>query len=89
MTEWKMDAPHQLDRIEDMLVRLTNSIPSDGRHVLRREVSINIIEMFRFMREGRKIEAIKAHRALTGLGLKESKDEIESIMARMLAERAA
>jgi hypothetical protein len=33
------------------------------------------------LRAGNKIEAIKLHRNATGLGLKESKDEIEAIEA--------
>lgn len=36
--------------------------------------------MLSAMRDGRKIEAIKSFRTLTGDGLKESKDEIEAIM---------
>ena len=33
------------------------------------------------LRAGNKIEAIKLHREATGLGLKESKDEVEAIEA--------
>lgn len=33
------------------------------------------------LRAGNKIEAIRLHRAATGLGLKKSKDEIEAIEA--------
>ncbi len=33
------------------------------------------------LRAGNKIEAIKLHREATGLGLKESKDEVEEIEA--------
>jgi hypothetical protein len=36
--------------------------------------------LFAAMADGRKIEAIKAFRSLTGNGLKESKDAIESVM---------
>lgn len=42
----------------------------------------NIHELIGYMAEGRKIEAIKCHRFLTGYGLKESKDAIESVMSR-------
>jgi hypothetical protein len=35
---------------------------------------------------GRKIEAIKIYRELTGLGLRESKDEVEAIEARLRAQ---
>lgn len=36
-----------------------------------------IDELLKALRDGKFIEAIKAHRALTGYGLKESKDFIE------------
>jgi hypothetical protein len=35
---------------------------------------------------GRKINAIKAYRALTGLGLKEAKDDIEELEAALRAK---
>lgn len=38
------------------------------------------------LRGGNKIEAIKLHREATGLGLKESKDEIEAIEAGLRAK---
>lgn len=41
---------------------------------------VNLQPMFEAMRNSRKIDAIKAYRDLTGEGLKESKDAIESIM---------
>ena len=41
---------------------------------------ISLVPMFDFMLAGKKIDAIKEHRRLTGMGLKESKDEVERIM---------
>lgn len=38
------------------------------------------------LRAGNKIEAIKLHREATGLGLKESKDEVEAIEAGLRAK---
>lgn len=38
----------------------------------------DVLEMLAAMRDGKKIEAIKYCRTLTGYGLKESKDLIES-----------
>lgn len=38
------------------------------------------------LRAGKKIDAIRLHREATGLGLKESKDEIESIEAGLRAK---
>jgi len=42
-------------------------------------------EVNRFLRAGNKIEAIKLYRETTGLGLKESKDEVEKLEAAMRA----
>lgn len=42
----------------------------------------NLVEdMFRAYANGQKIEAVKAYRALTGYGLKESKDAVEGLIA--------
>jgi hypothetical protein len=38
------------------------------------------------LRQGRKIDAIKIHREITGLGLKESKDAIEAIESSLRAQ---
>lgn len=40
---------------------------------------INLTPMFKAIIDSRKIDAIREHRAITGMGLKESKEEIESI----------
>lgn len=42
-----------------------------------------LISMFKHMTQGRKIEAIKVFRALTGAGLKESKDAVEIVTDRL------
>ena len=42
----------------------------------------DVNEMLRAMADNRKIEAIKAHRSLTGSPLKESKDIIEAAMGQ-------
>ncbi len=39
----------------------------------------NVIELLRCMATGRKIEAIKLYRSITGYGLKEAKDAIEDV----------
>lgn len=45
--------------------------------------SVNdVLAMMDAMAAGKKIEAIKRHRTLTGYGLKESKDAIEAVMDR-------
>ena len=42
--------------------------------------SSDVIEMMSGMATGRKIEAIKFCRSLTGYGLKEAKDMVEAVM---------
>lgn len=47
----------------------------------------NLVEMNNMlwaMRDGRKIDAIKAHRTLTRMGLKESKEAIELVMDKLV-----
>ena len=47
------------------------------------EVKSNFVDLnplFSAMSEGRKIEAIKEYRTLTGVFLKDSKDAVESVM---------
>lgn len=75
---------HQLDRIEQMLETLTQNKPETNSIDVHQKL-INagskafVIEMFASMKDGKKIEAIRAYRMLTGEGLKESKDAIEAI----------
>lgn len=66
----------QFDRMEAMLIRLTSNLPESDQYITKRDVSVMVTEMFRHMKDGRRIEAIKLFRLLTGMGLKESKDEI-------------
>lgn len=84
-----MAEPHQLDRIEEMLSRLTANLPNTNTHMRRHDVALLVIDMLAYMISGRKIEAIKTHRQLTGMGLKESKDAIENIMDRFVGREAA
>lgn len=42
--------------------------------------AVNLQAMLMAMKDDRKIDTIKMHRALTGFGLKESKDAIEAAM---------
>lgn len=43
-------------------------------------IGVDLVPLFNALYEGKKIEAIKAHRMITGFGLKESKDEIERLI---------
>lgn len=59
----------EIEHIE-YLIRNGNGAALDDVHVLMRA-----------MADGRKIEAIKAYRTLTGYGLKESNDAVEAAMS--------
>jgi hypothetical protein len=50
----------------------------------RAPVAQGLDELERLLREGQKIQAIKRHRELTGSGLKQAKDAIEALEARLL-----
>ena len=52
--------------------------------VRRSAVSNTVDTLMRGMRDNKKIEAIKACRELTGLGLKEAKDMVEFVMHRQI-----
>lgn len=67
----------QLDRIEAILEKLV---------LQRNQVSIqwvqqHVVQMLASMAQGRKIEAIKECRAVTGCSLKEAKDLIFNVMS--------
>lgn len=79
---------HQLDRIEMMLERLTVGLPGDEQHMKKIDVQRHVSDLFGFMLTDRKIDAIRSYRTLTGQGLKESKDAVESIMSRLTARAA-
>ena len=62
--------PHQIEKIDDLI-----DIPSEPERIYPKVSDIEyLLAAFKL---GRKIEAIKAYRSLTGFSLKESKDMIE------------
>jgi len=63
----------QLGRLERKVDRLLKSAGGDVAALTNEEIAALI-------REGKKIEAIKAYRELTGAGLAEAKNYIESLM---------
>lgn len=78
---------------ENLLNRvITLSLALEGERTARitaehkvSERPVNVGEVFTLMSSmasSRKIDAIKAYRNLTGAGLKESKDAVESVMDR-------
>lgn len=64
--------------IKNIHTYITPAIPTAG--------SINLQPLFAAMESNRKIEAIKAYRTLTGEGLKESKDAVETVMSKFAPE---
>jgi ribosomal protein L7/L12 len=64
---------NELDRLHQMVNR------DDDQHTITPDC---VRDMLKQMATGRKIEAIKTHRMITGDNLKESKDAIEAAMMR-------
>lgn len=70
---------HQLDRMEEMLTKLANAMPDNPDALRRSDVARYVVDLFSYILQDKKIDAIRAHRMLTGMGLKESKDAIEGL----------
>jgi len=71
------------ERVHSLHVEVQELTATVGRLEQRGNVEIDTIHaMLKAMQDGQKIEAIKAHRSLTGYGLKESKDIIEKYWTR-------
>ena len=69
----------QLNRIESKLDQLlAQSSPRSGAQA---PASDSYAEVRASLANGRKIEAIKLYRELTGVGLKEAKEAVEAMMA--------
>jgi hypothetical protein len=62
------------DWVLEQLSQLTTMPPVASKIVCDVDA---LYQMMEAMQQGRKIDAIKAHQALTGYGLKESKDAVE------------
>lgn len=78
------EIPNQLDRMEQMLTQLIDAHPGlDENKIHKADVSRAVVDLFGHMLCERKIEAIRNYRALTGYGLKESKDAVEAVMSRL------
>jgi ribosomal protein L7/L12 len=63
--------------LEDQLYAAKNAAAMPAPYYQGKEHTIDLIDA---LAGGRKIEAIKAFRALTGYGLKESKDQVERVI---------
>jgi len=92
---------HPLMRTVDRFVLLTDpklGVWSDGNgfkvELLTNGATVTLIvgsvemdeTILDFLQKGQKINAIKAHREATGLGLKESRDYVDALAKRMQAE---
>ncbi len=62
-------------QIDTMANYISSLMPETQKNYVDAEVVNTLIKSM--SRDGQKIEAIKAYRTLTGLGLKESKDIVE------------
>lgn len=71
------DGVLSINDIENLMYHVKACYPVQSEPEL---VKVNLKPLFDYMLSGRKIEAIKEHRMLTGQGLKESKDEVERVM---------
>lgn len=76
-----MSMTDQLNRIEASLMRLHDRAEAPREVGLdRREVADLVQNLLLHMEHDRKIDALRAHRELTGWGLKDSKDAVEHHM---------
>lgn len=82
-SDLRYEAEADRDHIKNELEKLQAS--TFTADVVRREVGI----LMNNLNGGSLIEAIKAHRALTGYGLKESKDAVEAVKCRTTNSSAA
>lgn len=58
------------------------------RHInglIAAKAALDITDLLNAIKKGEKIEAIKAYRSLTNMGLKESKDAVEKYIAQPVA----
>lgn len=92
-TQEAQELSAKLDRIEQKLDRLLmlmghapQAVPGASPYTAAPQDPLydhRFEEVRNFIRQGQKINAIKAHRELTNLGLKESKDFVEDLEVKM------
>lgn len=92
-TQEAQELSDKMDRIEQKLDRLllmigqapqaVNASSSTPIHQADMMIDARFEEVRQAIRSGQKIEAIKRHRELTGIGLKESKDAVEDLQRRL------
>ena len=92
-TQEAQELSDKMDRIEQKLdkllmlmgqapqpVNVTSAVPLHQADIM---IDARFEEVRQSIRRGQKIEAIKRHRELTGMGLKESKDAVEDLERRL------
>lgn len=68
------------DTISDIERRIGSFNEPSQSPALVEVIKVDLVPLFDWIAKGLKIDAIREYRALTGMSLKESKDEIERIM---------
>ncbi|MFE7773506.1 ribosomal protein L7/L12 [Streptomyces sp. NPDC057445] len=71
----------RLSRMDRKLSRLERKVDLVLDHLGIHETDPQLDQVAALVREGKKIEAIKVHRKITGDGLKEAKDAVERLEA--------
>lgn len=69
----------QVARVERRLDRTERKLDAIMAHLGIHEPQPDLPEVVALLREGKKIQAIKAYRERTGAGLKEAKDAVETL----------
>lgn len=92
-TQEAQELSDKMDRIEQKLDKLLmlmghapQSVPGAAPYTAPlgdTMIDARFEEVRQSIRRGQKIEAIKRHRELTGMGLKESKDAVEDLERRL------
>ena len=72
-------AQRQVARVERRLDRTERKLDAIMTHLGITEAEPDLPEVHAFLRDGKKIQAIKAYRERTGAGLKEAKDAVERL----------
>ena len=70
----RLMSDHETNCIHDLVEAMQQSAPQSE------PTKVDLVPLFDALVYGRKIDAIKHHRQLTGMFLKESKDEVEKLI---------
>ncbi|MFI6345750.1 hypothetical protein [Streptomyces sp. NPDC050560] len=70
--------------LERRLARVERKLDLVLRHLGVQDDDPDLAEVRALVREGRTIQAVKVHREATGASLKEAKDAVDAIKAKLL-----